>query len=354
MKRLKQGSIGLKLALFYLCLLSIVATLAPFIANEGALIPFSASSIDVKAMNHFPPFNSTGSHLLGTDSAGRDVLAGLIYGTRSALFFGFTSMFIALFIAIFLGGLSGFYQNDQWSMPKSKFYAIALTSLTFIILVISIPPYEIKGIETSKLLLALLFCILIAFLFYLISQFLFKFIYKTKQKAIPFDFLISRAIESIDALPTLFIIICFQAFLPSSIWSSILLLGCTFWVGLAKIIRAELIKVSKQDYVKTAIALGLPKKRILVKHALPNILSPVIVQFIFGISGCILMESTLNFLGIGTSITDINWGSMLAESGHHIYAWWLMLFPGILLFLTIYSLRLVANHIQKTTPDTLP
>ena len=131
-----------------------------------------------------------------------------------------------------------------------------------------------------------------------------------------------------------------------SIQSLILILAFLIWPTVARFSRAEMLKIREEDYIHSGKVLGLSDLRIIFKHALPNALAPIMVVVAFGISGAILLEATLSFLGLGLAFDEVSWGSLLSEARKNFKAWWLALFPGIAIFLTIASFNIIGDRIQ--------
>ncbi len=133
------------------------------------------------------------------------------------------------------------------------------------------------------------------------------------------DLVISRLFEVMLSIPTFFLLITIAALLPPSIFLTMLIIGATSWVGIARFTRNEFLRIRTQDYVTSAIALGVTDRKVMFKHILPNALAPVIVSVVLGIAGAILVESSLSFLGIGVPAELVTWGSILHEaSTHHL------------------------------------
>jgi peptide/nickel transport system permease protein len=222
-----------------------------------------------------------GDHLLGTDGIGRDVLAGLISGSRIALTIGFLSMSIALSLGIFFGALAGYYGG--WV-----------------------------------------------------------------------DIAVSRLIEVVLTFPSFFLIITIVAMLPSgSIWLVMTLIGFLSWPGIARFTRGEFLRIRNMEYTSAAAALGLSNRRIIFKHVLPNSLAPVLVSTAFGVAGAILTEAGLSFLGFGVPPTTVTWGSVLNDARGDVSAWWLAVFPGFMIFISVLCYNLVGDGLRDALDPRL-
>ena len=145
------------------------------------------------------------------------------------------------------------------------------------------------------------------------------------------------------SIPTLFLIISVVALAKPSIFIVMIIIGLTGWTGIARFIRAELLKVRNLEFIEAANALGYSESRIVFKHAIPNALSPVLIAIAFGIASAILTEATLSFLGIGVPAESLTWGSLLSASRQNTGAWWLAVFPGLAIFVTVTVYNLVGE-----------
>ncbi len=167
------------------------------------------------------------------------------------------------------------------------------------------------------------------------------------------DFVISRFIEIIICFPTFFLILTILSVMPSSEYGLInimVVIGLTSWTGIARLTRAEFFRLKTLPFVTAAKSLGYSKKRIMFLHMLPNALSSVVVLMTFGMGSAILIESSLSFLGIGVSPSTPSWGSLLSEAREYMdFAWWLSLFPGLAIFMTIVSFHILGERLKGKT-----
>ena len=161
------------------------------------------------------------------------------------------------------------------------------------------------------------------------------------------DLLGMRLVEVFSAIPTLFLLIACTAFIGRNLYIMMAIIGATSWVGYALFIRAEFLKLRQQDYVIAGRACGLPIWSILFKHMLPNGVSPVLVNASFGVASAILTESVLSFLGLGL-VEEPSWGQMLdqARGEGGTFRWWLAVYPGMAIFLTVFAYNLVGEAIR--------
>ena len=242
------------------------------------LIKFAPSNVDL-FNSSAPPSVQTG-HYLGTDGIGRDVLAGLIHGSRVSLSVGFIAAGIAIFIGVLLGSIAGYYGGKT-------------------------------------------------------------------------DLVIMRFVEIMQLFPSFFLIITIVALYGSSIWYIMIAIGLTSWTGNTKLVRGEILKVRNMDYVQAAVSLGLSNVRIIFRHVLPNAIAPVLIAASFEIAGAILSEAGLSFLGFGVAATKVTWGSVLSEARGATSSWWLAVFPGFMIFLTVVAYNLVGEGLRDALDPRL-
>ncbi len=248
---------------------------------ETAIWPpvrFSPTGVDL-FNNSASPSTETG-HFLGTDAIGRDVLAGLIHGSRVSLSVGFIAAGIAIMIGVILGSFAGYYGGKV-------------------------------------------------------------------------DLAVMRFVEIMQLFPSFFLIITIVALYGSSIWYIMLAIGLTSWTGDTKLVRGEILKVRNMDYVQAAVSLGLSNVRIIFRHVLPNAIAPVLISASFQIAGAILVEAGLSFLGFGVAATKVTWGSVLSEARGATSSWWLAVFPGFMIFLTVVAYNLVGEGLRDALDPRL-
>ncbi len=235
-----------------------------------AIAPYDPNAIDLKNIL-MPP---DGSHLLGTDQLGRDILSRMIWGARISLKVGFVAVGIATLIGTILGTISGYY----------------------------------GGI---------------------------------------IDMLIMRAVDLMLCFPSFFLILTVIAVLEPSIWNIMAVIGFTSWMGVARLIRAEILTIREREFILAARSQGAGDLRIILRHIIPNAMAPVLVSATLGVAGAILTESALSFLGIGVQPPTPSWGNMLTAGKDNLeYAWWLSLFPGVAILITVLGYNLLGEGIR--------
>jgi len=161
------------------------------------------------------------------------------------------------------------------------------------------------------------------------------------------DQVLMRFVDIMLCFPTFFLMLAVIAMLEPSIWYIMIIIGLTGWMGVARLVRAEVLSLRERDFVLAARAIGASDMRIIFRHILPNALSPVIVTATLGVAGAILTESALSFLGIGVQPPIPSWGNMLTAGKDYLeFAWWLSLFPGLAILVTVIAYNLVGEGLR--------
>ena len=168
------------------------------------------------------------------------------------------------------------------------------------------------------------------------------------------DMLLSRIIELVMCIPSLVLILALIAVVENpTIWHLMAILGMTSWTRIARLMRAEFIKLRTAEYVTAARALGMSRVRIMLRQILPNALAPVLVPITFGIAAAILIESGLSFLGFGAPPPNPSWGTLLNSGRRNLDLWWLIAFPGMAIFMTVLAYNLIGEGLQEATDPRL-
>lgn len=245
--------------------LAALAVFAPFIS------PYDPGAIDQDALL-MPP---SASHVMGTDSLGRDVFSRMAYGARISLLVGLIAVGIATLCGVSLGAAAGFYGG--WV-----------------------------------------------------------------------DTLIMRFADIMLCFPTFFLILAVVAMIEPSIVNIMAIIGLTGWMGTARLIRAQILSLREREFIQAAYALGLPNRRIIIRHLIPNAMEPVLVNATLGLAGAILTESSLSFLGIGVQPPVPSWGNMLTEARYTLgVAWWITVFPGMAILVTIIGFNCIGEGLGR-------
>lgn len=162
------------------------------------------------------------------------------------------------------------------------------------------------------------------------------------------DGLMMRIIDAMLATPRILLLLVVLALwgrIPLSLL--IAMLGFTGWFGVSRIVRGQVLALSRQDFVLSARALGVGDGRILMRHILPNVVSPVIVAATLGIGNVILLEAGLSYLGIGVQPPQPSWGNIIQDaSGQLAQLWWISLFPGLVILATVMSFNTLGDALR--------
>jgi len=168
------------------------------------------------------------------------------------------------------------------------------------------------------------------------------------------DMVLFRIVEIFMAVPVLFLLIVAAGVLPRDTYVMMAIIGCFSWTGAARFTRAEFMKLRNQDFVQAAKATGLPLRAILFRHMLPNGVTPVLVDASFAIAAAISIEATLSYLGLGPD-GQASWGKLLssATAATGTFVWWLAVFPGVAIFLSVLSYNLLGEAMRDAIDPKL-
>lgn len=261
-RRHRMAMIGLA----FLLALILVALAAPLVAGRDP--------IEMDARNAMAA--PSADHPLGTDLAGRDIWARLVYGTRVSLAVGLVSVSISLAITLVLGTLAGYYSG--WV-----------------------------------------------------------------------DMIIMRVTDVMMVFPGLVLIIAVVSVVGPSILNVMAVLGVLGWTGTTRLLRGQILSVRERDYVLAARATGVPNRRIMWAHVLPNAIAPLLVAATFGVAGAILTEAGLSYLGLGVLPPTPSWGSMLNAANSITVLernWWVWIPPGIAVLLTVMAINFAGDGLR--------
>ena len=227
-------------------------------------------------------------HPFGTDTVGRDILARTIYGGQISLLIGLTAVLIETILGIMIGALAGYYGGTLDSVLMRFTEAVLNIPQIFLLLVMAkffagrIPDINIFGRDFS-----------------------------------------------------------------GSVIVIIVIIGLTSWPYLARIVRAEFLSIKENEFVLAARATGTSTSQIIFRHILPNTVAPIIVSATLGVANAILSEAYISFLGLGVQPPTATWGNMLEGAYNYIdTAYWLWLFPGILIVLTVLSINFLGDGLR--------
>lgn len=168
------------------------------------------------------------------------------------------------------------------------------------------------------------------------------------------DALIMRFVDIMLCFPTFFLILAVIAILEPSIWNIMIVIGLTGWMGVTRLVRADFIALKERDFVQAARGIGAGDLRIIFLHILPNAMASVLVTATLGVAGAILTESALSFLGIGVQPPTPSWGNILTAGKDNIdIAWWLSLYPGLAILVTVLGYNLLGEGIRDALDPRL-
>ncbi len=226
----------------------------------------------------------------GTDRIGRNILARTIYGGQISLIIGFLAVLVEVTLGTAVGAISGYFGG-----------AIDSILMRITEAMLSIP----------SLLLLLVMA---------------KFFG-----------------NQIPSIPI------FGRELSGSVIVIIVIIGFTSWMGLARIVRSNVLSLKEQEFILAARALGAPHRRIIMQHILPNAMASIIVSATLGVAGAILAEAYISFLGLGVQAPTASWGNILTEAQQFQIikdAPWYWFFPGLLILLTVLSINFVGDGLR--------
>jgi len=168
------------------------------------------------------------------------------------------------------------------------------------------------------------------------------------------DTIIMRFVDIMLCFPSFFLILAVIAFLEPSIWNIMIVIGLTGWMGITRLVRADFITLREREFVQAARVIGASDFRIIFIHILTNAMASVLVAATLGVAGAILTESALSFLGIGVQPPTPSWGNILTAGKDNIdIAWWLSLYPGLAILITVLGFNLLGEGIRDSLDPRL-
>ncbi|TPG67226.1 ABC transporter permease [Hymenobacter nivis] len=303
-------------ALGWLALLGALALLAPVLP-----LPYPPAQPDLAHIS-LPPFAAGSTHWLGTDPQGRDVLAELVFGTRTALGLSVAAAVLASAAGALLGGAAGFWRNrlrlplvSGVGLLGGLWWALALPGAGAG-LVVAVAGLAGSGWAPAR---------------------------RPPRLPVPLDAVVLGATALLGAVPRLVLVVVLAGSVALGPAGLLGVLVLTSWAGPARLVRAEMLRVGVQPFVAAARALGLPPGRVWWRHALPAACAPLRTAFPLGLAGLLGLESTLSFLGMGLPPEVPSWGRLLNTARLEPTAWWLVAGPGGLLLLTMLALQALSR-----------
>jgi peptide/nickel transport system permease protein len=168
------------------------------------------------------------------------------------------------------------------------------------------------------------------------------------------DDIITWMITTLQSIPTLYLLIIFAGLFSPSPSTLIFVLGILIWPGVANYVRGQTFAIREREFVTAARTVGASKPRIMIRHILPNVMPLIIVLAAIDVGAIILIESGLSYLGLGITPPTPSWGNMLTNAASYFtLAWWLVLSPGIMIFLTVLTLYLIGDGLRDALDPRL-
>ncbi len=302
---------------YWLLFTGLLGLVAPWLVGPEGIYPWPAGSFDSAA--GIPPFQQ--GHLLGTDGYGRDVLAGLIQACRSAWALCLPSAFLAGLVGIILGILELGLGRKSMSV-----HLPALLVGLFIGLIMVLFKENFEMLELNSMYLLLL---------PLAAYFVVSSVFPKAKRWRGGSSVLEASRIIITSIPGLWLLLMFSDQMQKNYVGLIVLIACTSWVGMARLTRSEGMRLLQTEWMMAAGSLGLIGWRFWFNHLFRNIFPAIWPAWLSIFAGCLLLESSLAFLGVGLPDHHIGWGSMLRHGKDFLHLWWVMLMPAIFLSLTI-------------------
>ncbi|MCS6871685.1 MAG: ABC transporter permease [Anaerolineae bacterium] len=256
-----------------------------FVVVGSILIPYERATVpNVRNRLQAPSERSP----FGTDQLGQDVLARAIYGGQLSLLIGTSAMFLSILIGTLIGALAGYYGGIVDNLLMRFTEAVMTIPRLFLLLVLA------------------------------------KY-FGGRMPSLPF----------------------FGRELSGGVLVVVVVIGITSWTSLARIVRAQILSLKNMEFVMAAESLGVPRRRILWRHLLPNTLASIIVSATLGIAGAILSESYVSFLGLGVDAKTPTWGNMMQMGYRYIStAPWMWIFPGVLIVISVLCINFIGDGLR--------
>ncbi|AKD04162.1 ABC transporter permease [Pontibacter korlensis] len=345
-KQLWRDKFGFRLALAYLMLLLLLVIILPWLP-----LPYNPNHLDVQHA-YLAPFTEramAAGHPLGTDSLGRDLLANLLYGARTAFLVSFPVMLLTTLLGVTLGTVAGFLGDRGLVLPSHRLilYLVGVVALLYYGLYLPFQVYQLELSVTYAGISSGFLAGLLLLLWGLLEVIRRWFTFLQAPFRLPVDMIVMRTTEAITSIPRFVLILVLASFIPPSLPLLMLLLVLSDWPSSARLARAEMLRIKQLPYFEAAQSIGNKPFQLVWRHALPNLAGPVLVAFTFGLGGLLALESTLSFLNIGVPSTLVSWGRTISSIRSNTSAWWLVALPGSFLSLTVLALYTCSYHFTQ-------
>lgn len=340
-------------------------------------------SVTLKPPNLFPTEEVSSIHPFGTDKLGRDIFRRVVHGGWNSLRVGLVAVSISLFIGVFFGIIAGFFESMALSAGE---HTALLTAMGFalgglpawiadqpvqmvlfglfgagvIFLDRRIPNPMLRTVifPVVGLLLGGIPALLVSPYTALVTGILgllIGFIFTLEIGGKLFSSVIMRAMDIILAFPSYLLAIAIVAFLGPGLEKGMIAIGVVGIPVYARLARSSVLSVMQKEYILAAQSVGEGHGRIIYRHVLPNILSPIIVQTTMGLASAILSAAALGFLGLGAIPPEPEWGAMLGDSYRFLAsgAWWAVVFPGVAIMLSVLGFNLLGDGLRDALDPKL-
>jgi peptide/nickel transport system permease protein len=169
------------------------------------------------------------------------------------------------------------------------------------------------------------------------------------------DALIMRFTDILLSIPQILLLISAAALFTAGLQTTVIVIGLTSWPGAARLVRGQFLSLRNQEFVTAARAIGATPSQIIRRHLFPNTLAVIIVEATLWLSYAILLEAALSYLGLGVQIPTPSWGNMLQQGQTELLngAWWLTLFPGLAIFITVLAFNLMGDGLRDALDPRL-
>ena len=315
-------------ALAWLAALAAVALLAPYLP-----LPYGPALPDLAHVAE-PPFRAGSAHWLGTDAQGQDVLANLVFGTRTVVLLTLPAAVLATALGAVAGGAAGFWGKVRLPGPAWA-------------LVVGLAWWGLR-LPGAGLGLGVAGAAAVALAWAARAGRLARL----PTWPLPLDGLVLGTAALLGAVPRLVLVAAVASTGVTPI-GLLALLVVSSWPDAARLVRAQMLRVRALPFVEAAVAAGVPPARVWWRHAMPHAMQPLRAAFPLSLAGLVGLETTLSFLGIGLPPEVPSWGRMLNSVRLELDAWWLAAFPALALLGTLLALQVLARSVSSTSVAAL-
>jgi len=333
-------------------------------------------SLKLKAPNLRPTEEIESVHLFGTDKLGRDIFRRTVHGGWNSLRVGLVAVSISMIIGVLLGLLAGFYEGmeitpteriilqalvglalgalpawiaAQW--PIAALFTLLGAAAIFFAGFLAGKPARVGIFAGTGALIGIGFGFMTAPLVGWVCGvlgLLIGGILSTPLTGKFFSNVVMRLMDIILAFPSYLLAIAIVAFLGPGLEKGMIAIGVVGIPIFARLARSAVLSVAQKEYILAAHSVGEGHGRIIFRHILPNILSPIIIQTTMGLAGAILSAAALGFLGLGAIPPEAEWGAMLGDSYKYLSSgsWWAVLFPGVAIMLSVLGFNLLGDGLR--------